>query len=61
MGLALLELQLIAMEFAAAFQVRTSAPGQNLRPAASVTLIPPKIEITVEPAAVQLGAGVRAA
>ena len=48
MGLALLELQLVALEFAAAFRMNSSASGKMPTPIASVTLIPPRIDITVE-------------
>lgn len=45
MGVALLELQLLALEFSSAFQLGNATPNPAPWPRASVTLIPPAIEI----------------
>jgi cytochrome P450 len=47
MGLAMLELQLIALEFAAAYAFGTVAPFPAPRPVPSVTLIPPPMQIDI--------------
>lgn len=49
MGVALLELQLLALEMSAAFELTAVSPDQVKWPNASVTLIPPKIEIGIRP------------
>ncbi|WP_349359257.1 cytochrome P450 [Stappia sp.] len=48
MGLALLELQLIALEMAASFELSV-LPGQNLRPNPMVMLMPPRIRMRARP------------
>ncbi len=45
MGVALLELQLLALEFSSAFRLSNATPIRAPWPKASVTLIPPAIEI----------------
>jgi cytochrome P450 len=47
MGLALLELQLIALEFASTFTFGRVAPHPAPRPVPSVTLLPPPMQISV--------------
>jgi cytochrome P450 len=47
MGLAMLELQLIALEFAAAYAFGAVAPFPAPRPVPSVTLIPPPMQIDI--------------
>ena len=47
MGLGVLELQLLALEFAAALEIRLLSPFPALLPKASVTLVPPPIELQV--------------
>lgn len=47
MGLAMLELQLIALEFASAFSFGCVTPFPAPRPAPSVTLIPPEMQIEI--------------
>lgn len=49
MGLALLELQLIALELSAGFEFRLLEGRPVGAPSASVTLIPPKIELQISP------------
>lgn len=62
MTLALLELQLMALSFAAAFEMSLPTGFSAGRPTASVTLIPPplKIEISVRSGAAARSAGARA-
>jgi cytochrome P450 len=47
MGLAMLELQLIALEFAASFSFGTVTPCADMRPVPSVTLLPPAMKMDV--------------
>lgn len=47
MGVALLELQLVALEFAAAFEFESSHAARSYIPAAGITLGAPPIELTV--------------
>lgn len=47
MGLAMLELQLIALEFASAFSFGSVTPFPAARPIPSVTLIPPEMQIEI--------------
>lgn len=47
MGLALLELQLIALEFASAFSFEGVTPYPAQKPVPSVTLLPPEMEISI--------------
>jgi cytochrome P450 len=47
MGLAMLELQLIALEFASAFSFGCVTPFPAARPVPSVTLIPPEMQIEI--------------
>lgn len=47
MGLAMLELQLIALEFASAFSFGQTTPYPAPRPVPSVTLIPPEMQIGI--------------
>lgn len=47
MGLAMLELQLIALEFASAFSFEQVRPYPAPKPVASVTLIPPEMQISI--------------
>jgi cytochrome P450 len=47
MGVALLELQLVALEFAASLSFRSPAPTKTLCPSAAITLLAPPIEIEV--------------
>jgi cytochrome P450 len=47
MGLAMLELQLIALEFAAAFSFGKVTPHPAPRPIASVTLLPPTMQLPI--------------
>jgi cytochrome P450 len=48
MGVAMLELQLIALECAAAFDLRLRAPTDSLKPIAGITLNAPAMEIEAE-------------
>ena len=48
MGVALLELQLLALEMAAAYRFTGVAPNPAPWPKASVTLIPPPMQIDIE-------------
>lgn len=47
MGLAMLELQLIALEFASAYSFGQMEPGTVPKPIPSVTLIPPEMKISI--------------
>jgi cytochrome P450 len=47
MGLAMLELQLIALEFASAYSFGQVSPYPAPRPIPSVTLIPPEMQIDI--------------
>ena len=49
MGVGLLELQLIALEFATAFDLTVVSQVPAPRPKPSVTLIPPEIRIEAHP------------
>ena len=48
MGLAMLEMQLIALEFAAAYSFGRVTPFPAPQPTASVTLVPPAMRIEIE-------------
>ena len=49
MGFAIMELQLIALEFASAYRLEILSPVPALAPKPSVTLIPPEIRIKLAP------------
>jgi cytochrome P450 len=49
MGVAFLELQLIALEFAAAFDLSLKTPSAGFTPRAGITLNAPAMEITIRP------------
>lgn len=49
MGVALLKLQLFSLEFATAYRLSSTNAEQSLKPKASVTLVPPKIMLSLKP------------